>query len=81
MAGGAAGAAGHDDAIRSVRMIMATIGQTITHAGAEFEAKRSRQPASNGEKFESAQAVEAAAGDDPTTPENSPTAVPATEPN
>jgi small subunit ribosomal protein S2 len=68
--------AANDDAIRSVRMIMATIGQTITQAGAEFESKRARKPdaeAQAGEqKFESAQAVEVAAGDDPTTPESSP---------
>jgi small subunit ribosomal protein S2 len=63
--------AANDDAIRSVRMIMATIGQTITQAGAEFEAKRSRKP-DNAEKFDSAEAVEAAAGDDPSTPESSP---------
>src|SRR5207247_7925710 len=34
--------AGNDDAIRSVRMILATIGQTITHAHAEYEAKYAR---------------------------------------
>ncbi|HTR41518.1 MAG TPA: 30S ribosomal protein S2 [Pseudomonadales bacterium] len=64
--------AANDDAIRSVRTIMATVGQTITQAGAEFESKRSRKPDANAEKFDSAEAVEAAAGDDPTTPENSP---------
>ena len=65
--------AANDDAIRSVRMIMTMIGQAITQAGAEFEAGRSRhaEPAP-AEKFESAEAVEAAAGDDPTTPESSP---------
>ena len=31
--------AGNDDAIRSVRMILATVGQVITQAHAEFEAK------------------------------------------
>ena len=36
--------AANDDAIRSVRTIMATIGQAITQANAEFEAKRSRRP-------------------------------------
>jgi small subunit ribosomal protein S2 len=66
--------AANDDAIRSVRMIMATIGQTITQAGGEFEAKRSRRPDAAEEKYDSAEAVEAAAGDDPTTPENSPAA-------
>jgi small subunit ribosomal protein S2 len=70
--------AANDDAIRSVRMIMATIGQVITQAQAEFESKRARKPdasetaAAPEEKFESAAAVEIAAGDDPTTPENSP---------
>jgi small subunit ribosomal protein S2 len=34
--------AGNDDAIRSVRIILATIVQTITHARAEYEAKASR---------------------------------------
>jgi small subunit ribosomal protein S2 len=36
--------AANDDAIRSVRTIMATIGQAITQANAEFESKRSRRP-------------------------------------
>jgi small subunit ribosomal protein S2 len=35
--------AANDDAIRSVRTIMATISQTITQANAEFESKRSRR--------------------------------------
>ena len=38
--------AANDDAIRSVRMILATIGQVITQASAEFEAKHARRPAS-----------------------------------
>jgi small subunit ribosomal protein S2 len=73
--------AANDDAIRSVRMIMATIGQVITQAQAEFESRRARKPdaqeaAPAGEqKFESAEAVEVAAGDDPTTPESSPATV------
>jgi len=37
--------AGNDDAIRSVRMIMATIGQTITQAQAEYEARYGRRRA------------------------------------
>jgi len=58
-------------------MLMATIAQTITQAQAEFESKRARKPdaeaaPANGEVFETAQAVEIAAGDDPTTPENAP---------
>jgi small subunit ribosomal protein S2 len=37
--------AANDDAIRSIRMILATIGQVITLAQAEFESKRSRRAA------------------------------------
>jgi small subunit ribosomal protein S2 len=70
--------AGNDDAIRSVRTILATVAATITRSRAEFEAKHARSKpveemaASAGEKFESAEAVEVAAGDDPSTPESSP---------
>jgi len=35
--------AGNDDAIRAVRIVLATIGQTITQAHAEYEAKYSRR--------------------------------------
>jgi len=35
--------AGNDDAIRSVRMILATIGKTVTEAQAEYEAKYARR--------------------------------------
>src|SRR5258708_16569222 len=35
--------AGNDDAIRSVRMILSTIGQVITQARAEYEAKYARR--------------------------------------
>jgi small subunit ribosomal protein S2 len=35
--------AGNDDAIRSVRMILATIAQVITQAQAEYEAKYARR--------------------------------------
>ncbi|MCW5553552.1 MAG: 30S ribosomal protein S2 [Verrucomicrobiae bacterium] len=35
--------AGNDDAIRSVRMILATIGQVVTRAQAEFETRASRR--------------------------------------
>jgi small subunit ribosomal protein S2 len=37
--------AANDDAIRSIRMVLATVGQVITLAQAEFESKRSRRPA------------------------------------
>ncbi len=41
--------AANDDAIRSVRMILATIGQTVTQAQAEYEAKYARRkPEENG---------------------------------
>jgi small subunit ribosomal protein S2 len=36
--------AANDDAIRSVRLILLAVSQTITQARAEFEAKRSRRP-------------------------------------
>jgi small subunit ribosomal protein S2 len=70
--------AANDDAIRSVRMLMATVAQVITQAQAEFESKRARKPdaqesaPATGQVFESAESVEIAAGDDPSTPENSP---------
>ncbi|HET7625512.1 MAG TPA: 30S ribosomal protein S2 [Verrucomicrobiae bacterium] len=69
--------AGNDDAIRSVRMILATVAQMITRARAEYEARYGRrgnaeESAQAEPKFESAQAVEVAAGDDPSTPESSP---------
>lgn len=35
--------AGNDDAIRSVRMVLTTVGQTITRAMAEYEAKYGRR--------------------------------------
>jgi small subunit ribosomal protein S2 len=35
--------AGNDDAIRSVRMILATVAQVITRARAEFESKHPRR--------------------------------------
>jgi small subunit ribosomal protein S2 len=37
--------AANDDAIRSVRMILATIGQVITQGHAEYEAKYARRKA------------------------------------
>jgi small subunit ribosomal protein S2 len=35
--------AGNDDAIRSVRLILAVVGQTVTHAQAEYETKYARR--------------------------------------
>jgi small subunit ribosomal protein S2 len=48
--------AGNDDAIRSVRVILATVGQAVTQAHAEYEAKYARR-----KEAEAAQAAEAAA--------------------
>jgi len=69
--------AGNDDAIRSVRVILSTISQTITRARAEYEAKYARrktaeEPGEATEKFDSVAAVEVAAGNDPSTPESTP---------
>src|SRR5947209_7444880 len=52
--------AGNDDAIRSVRMILATIGQTITQAQAEYEARYARRKtAEEAPREQSAPATEA----------------------
>jgi len=40
--------AGNDDAIRSVRMILASVGQTVTQAQAEYEAKYGRRKTAEG---------------------------------
>src|SRR5882724_2960612 len=60
--------AGNDDAIRSVRMILATIGQTITQAQAEYEARYARRKVAE----ETAQQQAPA--------ESVPTPIPGTEP-
>ena len=49
--------AGNDDAIRSVRIILAAIGQAVTQGKAEFEAKKSRKAQAE----EAAETPEAAA--------------------
>ena len=70
--------AGNDDAIRSVRMVLTTVAQTVMRARAEYEAKYGRRKRAEesteptAQVFESAQAVEIAAGDDPSTPESTP---------
>src|SRR5208283_2603836 len=61
--------AGNDDAIRSVRMILATIGQIITQAQAEYESKRARRPAA--EETAPAEAQPAAAAPVETQPATS----------
>ena len=60
--------AGNDDAIRSVRMILATIGQTITQAQAEYEAKYARRRQPEEAAPEQAEAVAAPAADASTAP-------------
>ena len=68
--------AGNDDAIRSVRMILATVGQLITQAQAEYEAKYARRrtleevPAASAAPAEAAPAVspEVAAAPAPAAP-------------
>ena len=42
--------AGNDDAIRSVRMILATVGQTITRRTREYEAKYARRKQAEGSR-------------------------------
>jgi len=72
--------AGNDDAIRSVRMILATVGQVITQAQAEYEAKYARRrPAEEAAPEAPAAPVEAPAGVAPesTAPAVAPAAPPA----
>jgi small subunit ribosomal protein S2 len=53
--------AGNDDAIRSVRMILATIGQVVTQGQAEFESRASRRKPEGEAATEAAPAAEATA--------------------
>jgi len=66
--------AANDDAIRSVRLLLGAVSQAITQARAEFESKKSRRVEDSEKKFDSAAAVEIAAGNDPSTPESAPVA-------
>jgi small subunit ribosomal protein S2 len=66
--------AANDDAIRSVRMILATIGQIITLAYAEFEAKHARRPAPEETAPVAAQAAGAPAETAPAAAEAAPPA-------
>jgi small subunit ribosomal protein S2 len=50
--------AANDDAIRSVRMIMATVGQIITQAQGEYESKRVRKAPEAAASGEAAAQVE-----------------------
>ena len=61
--------AGNDDAIRSVRMILATIGQTLTQAQAEYEAKYARRkPVEEAASAPTAEAAPIAALETPAAP-------------
>jgi len=65
---------GNDDAIRAVRVVLATLGQTVMHAQAEYEAKYARRKAS--EEAVAAQA-EAPTGEAPAATPTEPAASPA----
>jgi small subunit ribosomal protein S2 len=66
--------AGNDDAIRSVRVILATVVQTITQARAEYEAKRARRKTDESQK-ETGDKTAAAAAEAPAAPAPVPAAV------
>ena len=62
--------AGNDDAIRSVRLILATVGQTVTQARAEYEAKYARRKTAEEAPAAVTEAAPAAeAAPEPATPE------------
>jgi len=65
---------GNDDAIRAVRVVLATLGQTVMQAQAEYEAKYARRKAS--EEAVAAQA-EAPTGEAPAAMPAEPAAAPA----
>ncbi len=60
--------AGNDDAIRSVRLVLQTVVQTITQARAEFEAKYGRRKAEQGEETAAVPAAPSASAT-PSAPE------------
>jgi small subunit ribosomal protein S2 len=74
--------AGNDDAIRSVRLILATIVQTVAAARAEFEAKHARRKKEEEEARQKAQAAQAAqaAAPAPAEPAPAPAEAPAAAP-
>ena len=59
---------GNDDAIRAVRVVLTTVGQTVMQAQAEFEAKYARRKAD--EAAVAAQAEAAIAAAPPVSPES-----------
>jgi small subunit ribosomal protein S2 len=68
--------AGNDDAIRSVRMILATVGQVVTHAQAEYETKYARRKAAEAAPAE-APAVGPLPAEQPVAVPAAPTVLPA----
>ena len=71
--------AGNDDAIRSVRLILSVVAQTVTRARAEYEAKYARRKPEDEKESPSAPAVAAAASGTVPPPEtlpDTPTATP-----
>jgi small subunit ribosomal protein S2 len=68
--------AGNDDAIRSVRMVLATIGQTITQAQAEYEARYARRKTAEEAAAEPAAEVPAAVAAASAAPVEQPAAPP-----
>jgi len=56
---------GNDDAIRSVRLILTTVVQTITQAKGEFDAKYARRKQAEGEEKDGAAPAEAAPATEP----------------
>jgi small subunit ribosomal protein S2 len=65
--------AGNDDAIRSIRLILATLGQVITQAHAEYDARFARRKAAE----ETAAAQPVPSGEPAVAPAPAPTAAPA----
>jgi small subunit ribosomal protein S2 len=68
--------AGNDDAIRSVRLILQTVVQTILQARGEYEAKYGRKKAEQAEAAEAAAAPAAAATSAPAVTAPAPAATP-----
>jgi small subunit ribosomal protein S2 len=72
--------AGNDDAIRSVRLILQTVVQTVTQARAEYEAKYGRRKTQAGEETAAAAPAPAEpmpplpAAPEPSTPAPAPVA-------
>jgi small subunit ribosomal protein S2 len=73
--------AGNDDAIRSVRMVLATVAQVITQAQAEYEAKYARRKSLEGAAAEPTAAPAPEAVGAPAIPAAEATAAPAAPAN